>query len=44
MDAVYPFLHLAKVTGDGKYLKAGIAVLNRAAARRLLVSELKGVT
>jgi hypothetical protein len=26
MDAVYPFLHLAKVTGDGKYLKAGIAV------------------
>lgn len=26
MDAVYPFLHMAKVTGDAKYLKAGIAV------------------
>ena len=26
MDAVYPFLHMAKVTGDDKYLKAGIAV------------------
>jgi hypothetical protein len=26
MDAVYPFLHMAKVTGDEKYLKAGIAV------------------
>lgn len=26
MDAVYPFLHMAKVTGDDKYLKAGNAV------------------
>lgn len=26
MDAVYPFLHMAKVTGDDKYLDAGIAV------------------
>lgn len=26
MDAVYPFLHLAKVTGQAKYLDAGIAV------------------
>ncbi len=26
MDAVYPFLHLAKTTGDDRYLKAGIAV------------------
>lgn len=26
MDAVYPFLHMAKVTGQKKYLDAGIAV------------------
>lgn len=26
LDAVYPLLHLAKVTGDKKYLAAGIAV------------------
>ena len=26
MDAVYPFLHMAKVTGEGKYLEAGISV------------------
>ena len=26
MDAVYPFLHMAKVTGQAKYLDAGIAV------------------
>jgi hypothetical protein len=26
MDAVYPFLHMARVTGDRKYLDAGIAV------------------
>ncbi len=26
MDAVYPFLHMAKVTGKSKYLDAGIAV------------------
>ena len=26
MDAVYPFLHLAKITGNERYLKAGIAV------------------
>ncbi|MGL4398518.1 MAG: hypothetical protein ACRCXD_01505, partial [Luteolibacter sp.] len=26
MDAVYPFLHMAKVTGEEKYLRAGIAV------------------
>ena len=26
MDAVYPLLHMAKVTGDAKYLKAGIGV------------------
>jgi hypothetical protein len=26
MDAVYPFLHLAKVTGQAKYLDAGVAV------------------
>jgi hypothetical protein len=26
MDAVYLFLHMAKMTGDAKYLKAGIAV------------------
>jgi hypothetical protein len=26
LDAVYPLLHLAKVTGDKKYLTAGIAV------------------
>lgn len=25
-DSVYPFLHMAKVTGDKKYLEAGIAV------------------
>lgn len=26
MDAVYPFLHMAKVTGQAKYLDAGVAV------------------
>lgn len=26
MDAVYPFLHMAKVTGQKKYLDAGVAV------------------
>jgi hypothetical protein len=26
MDAVYPFFHMAKVTGEGKYLDAGISV------------------
>lgn len=26
MDAVYPFLHIANVTGESKYLDAGIAV------------------
>jgi hypothetical protein len=31
MDAVYPFLHMAKVTGQTKYLEAGIAVFEWAA-------------